>query len=63
MKVSGQIHAPAALTPGKEPAVLTGWEVGWDPEPVRTLWRKGKSLAPAGNGTPAVNTVPRRYTD
>ena len=30
-----QLHAPAALSPRKEPAVLTGWEVRW---PVRVVW-------------------------
>jgi hypothetical protein len=33
MKVSGQLHAPAALPPGKEPLIPTGWEAGWAPEP------------------------------
>jgi len=29
MEVSGQLHAPAALLPEKEPPVPTGWEAGW----------------------------------
>jgi hypothetical protein len=29
MEVSGQIHAPAALPPGKEYLVPTGYEAGW----------------------------------
>jgi hypothetical protein len=49
---SGKHHDPAAL-----PAVPIGWEAGWDPEPVWTLWRKEKSLPPAGNQTPAVQLV------
>jgi hypothetical protein len=36
MEVSGQIHAPAALPPGKEPLVTTGKEAGWAPDPVWT---------------------------
>jgi hypothetical protein len=40
MDVSGLIHAPAALLPGKEPAVPIGEEAGWAPEPIWTL--KGK---------------------
>jgi hypothetical protein len=28
LEVSGQLHAAAALPPGKEPPVPTGWEVG-----------------------------------
>jgi hypothetical protein len=30
--VSGQLHAPAALPPGKEPLVSIGQEAGWDPD-------------------------------
>jgi len=33
MKVSGQLHAPAALPPGKEPLVSIGQEAGRAPEP------------------------------
>jgi hypothetical protein len=36
MEVSGQLHEPAALPPGKEPLVPIGWEAGWAPEPVST---------------------------
>jgi hypothetical protein len=35
--VSGQLHAPAAFAPGKEPPVPIGYEAGWAPEPVWTL--------------------------
>jgi hypothetical protein len=28
MKVSGQLHAPTALLPGKEPPILIKWEGG-----------------------------------
>jgi hypothetical protein len=30
MEVSGQIHGPTALPPGKEPLVPIGQEAGWD---------------------------------
>jgi hypothetical protein len=56
MEVSGQFHARAALPP-----VPIGQDAGWAPEPVWTLWRREKSLAPAGNR--AVYPVARRYTD
>jgi hypothetical protein len=36
MEVSRQLHAPAALPPGKEPLVPFGWEAGWAPEPFWT---------------------------
>jgi hypothetical protein len=43
--VSGQLHAPAALLPGKELPLPTpiGYEAGWVPEPVWTLWRRQNS--------------------
>jgi hypothetical protein len=36
MDVSGQLHAPAALSPGKELPVSIGYEAKWAPEPVWT---------------------------
>jgi hypothetical protein len=35
-EVSGQLHAPASLPPGKEPPVHIGKEAGWTSEPVLT---------------------------
>jgi hypothetical protein len=32
MEVGGQLHAPVALTRGKQPSVLSGQEDGWTPE-------------------------------
>jgi hypothetical protein len=55
--VIGQLHALAALPLEKESLLPIGYEVGWAPEPVRTLWSKEKSLAPAGTRTPAVQPV------
>jgi hypothetical protein len=37
-----------------------GW---WVPQPVWTLCSREKSLAPAGNRTPAIQPVTRRYAD
>jgi hypothetical protein len=34
-----EIHAPAALPPGKEPPVPNRYETEWTPELERTLWR------------------------
>jgi len=47
MVVSGQLHAPAALPPGKKPLVPTGYEAEWIPEPVWTQWRREKFLGTA----------------
>jgi hypothetical protein len=40
----GQHHAPAAFTPGKDPAPIVQ-EAGWAPEPV---WIGAENLAPPG---------------
>jgi len=37
MEVSGQLHVPATLLPGKE-LVHTGQEDGWAPEQAWTRW-------------------------
>jgi hypothetical protein len=63
MEVSNQIHAPATLAPGKEPSVPIGKWDGWTPGPVLTLWRREKSLRPAGNGTQPVQLVAHRHED
>jgi hypothetical protein len=63
LDASGQFYAAAALNPGKEPAVLIALEMGWDPEPVWTLWNKEKSLASAGNQTPVIQPVAYQYID
>jgi hypothetical protein len=54
MEVSGQIHAPAALSP-----VLIVWESGWLPEPVWTTcaYRYSKS------DPSAIQPVASRCTD
>jgi hypothetical protein len=37
MEGNGQLHAPAALPPGREPQLPNGYEAGWAPEPDWTL--------------------------
>jgi hypothetical protein len=51
MKVSGQIHAPTALLPEKQPHVPIVQEARREPEPVLTLWRRETSLLVTGNQT------------
>jgi len=46
MEVSSQIHAMAALLPGKEPPVHIGEKAGWAPEPVGKRWWGGKNPFP-----------------
>jgi hypothetical protein len=60
MEVSGQLHAPTALPLGKEPPVLIVYAAVWAPEPI---WSREKSLAPAGNLTPALQPVARPCTE
>jgi hypothetical protein len=42
LKVSGQLHASAALSQGKEPRAAIGWEAGWALEPFWMTRRKEK---------------------
>jgi len=51
MEVSGQLHAPAALLPVKEPMVLIVEEAGWAPEPFWTRWWREKFSASTGSQT------------
>jgi hypothetical protein len=61
MEVSGRLHAPAALPPGKQPPEPIGKEGG--PQSRSGRCEEEKALAPAGNQTPAIQPVVRRYTD
>jgi hypothetical protein len=53
MELSGQLHASAALPPGKE--------FGWAPKPVWTLWRREKFLPLPGLESPIMQPVAQRY--
>jgi hypothetical protein len=63
MEMSGQLHAPAALLPGKEPLVLIGWEAAWAAVLVLTLWSIGRSLDLVGNRIAVFQPVIHLYTD
>jgi hypothetical protein len=45
VEVNGQLHAPAALPPGKDPTISIASEAGWPPQPIWALWRS-KNLLP-----------------
>jgi hypothetical protein len=51
LEVSGQLHVPAALPPGKETPVPIGYEAGWASETDWTTCR-GENLSPTGTLTP-----------
>jgi hypothetical protein len=63
--VSGQLHAPAALPPGKETLVLIGQEAGWAPESVwMTWWSENSFLHQNSNSDlSVVQPVASHYTD
>jgi hypothetical protein len=65
MEVSGQLHAPAALPPGKSPG--THWIAGWmGPRAVLNAVVKRKipsSHRESNRRTPIVHPVAQRYTD
>jgi hypothetical protein len=48
MEVSGQLHAPAALLPGKQPLVPIRKEAGWAPEPSGHGGEEKNSQPPPG---------------
>jgi hypothetical protein len=63
MKASGQHHDPVALPPEIEPSFPVVYEAGSAPETVWRLWSTDQSIALAGNQTPTVQPMARRYAD
>jgi hypothetical protein len=59
MEVSGKLHVPAVLSPGKEPPVPTEQEAAWAPEPVWTRWWREKNpiTDPARKWTSVIQPV------
>jgi hypothetical protein len=62
MEVSGHLHAPAALTHGKEPSIPIGCETGWAQNRFLDAVKKRKILY-SRDWTRAVQPVARRYTN
>jgi hypothetical protein len=52
LEVRGQLHAPAALSPGKAHPVSIGKEAGWAPKFAWTKWREEINLSPTGARNP-----------
>jgi hypothetical protein len=66
MEVSGQLYAPSALPPGKEPSVPIGYEDGAGPRAVLDTVVKIKIPSPhreSNPRTPIVQPIAQRYTD
>jgi hypothetical protein len=66
LDVSGQLNAPGAPFPGKEPSVHTGQGAERTPEPVRTRCRREKLPAPRRDSNPYHPILPpavSRHTD
>jgi len=55
MEVSGHLHVPTALPPGKELSVPVGMVAGWGPEPEWT-WCRREFPSPVGNRTPIIRS-------
>jgi hypothetical protein len=58
--MSGQLYAPATLSPGKKPPAPIEQEAGWAAEPVWTTWRRKFLTLPGLELRPLSR---RRYTD
>jgi hypothetical protein len=66
MAVSGQRHAPAAVSPWERTPVSIGQEAGWAPEPVWKQRLEEKSFCLYRGSSldlPVVQPVARHYTD
>jgi hypothetical protein len=62
MEVSGQLHAPAALPPGKEPLVPTVQEAGWAQSRPQHGGEEKNSQPLLELEPPVIQPVAQRYT-
>jgi hypothetical protein len=44
LELSIQLHIPAVLTSAEKPPVATAYKLGWDPEPVWTIWKREENV-------------------
>jgi hypothetical protein len=63
LEVSGQFHAPAALTPEKGPPVPIGYEAGWAPHPSSSERRGIERILDSNTDPSVVQPVASCYTD
>jgi len=64
MEACGQLHAPAALPPRKDPLETIGLEAGWTPETVWTRWWRKKIPSPCWDLNPLIiQPVVQRYSE
>jgi hypothetical protein len=61
MEVCGEVHSAVALSPGKEPQVTIGYEVGVPRVGVDAT--DGRNLSLAGNRTPEFQHLAHHCTD
>jgi hypothetical protein len=61
MEVSGQLHAPAAKPPGKNPSVPIGEEPVWAPKSILALWSRKNFLPLPGIETRRPSRSPSLY--
>jgi hypothetical protein len=57
------IQTLASLSLETQAAVTVAKEVGWAPEPVRTLWDRQNSFASDGNRSPVFQPLAYNYID
>jgi hypothetical protein len=62
MEVNGQLHAPAALFPGKKRLVPTGQEAGWAPDRSGRDGEEKNSQPLPRFEPPIIQPVAHRYT-
>jgi len=63
MEVSGQLHAPAPLTPGKEPLVPIAQETGYVPAQLLDVMEDRKFTSSTGYRFLVVESIARHFVN